>query len=377
MVSHIFIRLSSQESFYAFSQWKHSIFPATLQTDSLSRETTSIACICFKSTSKKSFTHFEMLSVNIFGWELSTIVVEGSLFYVVDENLYKLFGYVNKKSRVGYLKELCLSKSQSYPFILRESGEVQPSTGNVRKSACKLMSGEKYILTADMFSSMLIEKQSQGDARLRSIACPNLFVEELSNLIRAPANYSDGVYQELSVSCAKYSQPPSQPTSQPATLQSTPSPTPSLLNSFMPIPKPVSRKRKTPIECSCKGLFKRQRIVSDNTSARSKRRRVLASKRLFSKLREHLPPHISLGKVEFDVKGWWWECACCPRYDPGSRSTTTPWSHSETHFNNAWVYSSKFQCSHLFCNCFHIRYLQPEGNYLLSICHFISNSYQF
>ncbi|CAB4044424.1 Hypothetical predicted protein, partial [Paramuricea clavata] len=124
-----------------------------------------------------------MLSINIFGWELSTIVIEGSSFYIVDDNLYALFGYVKIKTRVGYLKELCFSKAQKYPFILRESGQVQKSTEGVRKSSCKLMSGEKYILTPDMLSLMLLEKQDRGKAKLRSVVCTNSFVKELSQLI--------------------------------------------------------------------------------------------------------------------------------------------------------------------------------------------------
>ena len=110
-----------------------------------------------------------MLSINIFGWELSTIVIEGSSFYIVDDNLYALFGYVNIKTRVGYLKELCFSKAHKYPFILREFGQVQKSTEGVRKSSCELMSGEKYILTPDMLSLMLLEKRHRGEAKPRLI----------------------------------------------------------------------------------------------------------------------------------------------------------------------------------------------------------------
>ena len=87
-----------------------------------------------------------MLSVTIFGWDLSTTIVEGSTHYIVDDNVYKMFGYTNK-SRVGNLKELCFSKAKTYPFILCESGEVLSSTENERKSSHRLQPGDRYTIT--------------------------------------------------------------------------------------------------------------------------------------------------------------------------------------------------------------------------------------
>lgn len=161
-------------------------FPATF-TNLQYKQRDDVHCLLlFFQKYKRSFLHsfFEILSINIFGWELSTIVIKGSSFHIVDDNPYALFGYVNIKTRVGYLKELCFSKAQKYPFILRESGQVQKSTEGVRKSSCKLMSGEKYILTPDMLSLMFLEKQDRGKAKLRSVVCTNTYLTNLFGLFR-------------------------------------------------------------------------------------------------------------------------------------------------------------------------------------------------
>ena len=262
-----------------------------------------------------------MLSVTIFGWELSTTIVEGST-HIVDDNVYKMFGYTNNKSRVGHLKELCFSKAKTYPFILCESGEVLSSTENERKSSHRLQPGDGYIITPRMMSAMLLEKQGQGEMKLKSLFCSAQFAQDLCKTIEAPANITDNTaLSELSVECANLSSsssssPNSSSSSSLPHLSSSSlpntssqssnqlSPISSTCTSSVSTPKPpASRKRKCrDFDCECKNIFKVQRIVSDNTSARSKRRRVLASKNMFTTLAKKLPANVQLQKLEFKVK---------------------------------------------------------------------------
>ena len=119
-----------------------------------------------------------MAFVNIFAWQMKTTVADGVLYYSVDENMYNLFGYTNNTMRLGHRKDLCFSRAKVFPLILSETGVVLESTGTEKKTSRKLMAGEKYLLSATTFKSLLLDEQEYG-CKLRSILLPAQFTQEL------------------------------------------------------------------------------------------------------------------------------------------------------------------------------------------------------
>ena len=78
-----------------------------------------------------------MSYVEIFGWKLSLLTIEGNKYYLVDDNMFNLFGFgfaSNKnKNKVTFMKELCFSKAKKYPMVLRKSGIVIASADGDKK----------------------------------------------------------------------------------------------------------------------------------------------------------------------------------------------------------------------------------------------------
>ena len=102
--------------------------------------------------------------------------------------MFSLLGFTSKKSKVSNLKDLCFSKTKMYPWILKECGTVMPCTDGVNKPLKRLLPGEMYVISPQMFSAILIDKQQDGQNKLRPVCCSPAFVSSLDNGIMAAAS---------------------------------------------------------------------------------------------------------------------------------------------------------------------------------------------
>ena len=223
-----------------------------------------------------------MSFVDIFGWKLSLVTIEGNSYYLVDDSIFNLFGFgfASNKNKVTFMKELCFSKAKVYPMILRESGTVISSAGDTKKSK-RLLPGDKYVLTPLMLNAMIKEcHPDNGQIKLR-VCCTPEFANSLEKVIltapvtECPVNYTSSFPSETA--------PPLPPAQAPASSST------------------ILRKRKASPVCLCRKIFKVRRIVSENASDRSKRRRVLAAKRMFHTLSTQLPSNVAIKKLDVTV----------------------------------------------------------------------------